>query len=115
MAVSGRWQLHPLHLYFVHGYLGLDDLTLPLEAPPYGHTRQQYGEVGKREYGTMRDQGLVVDDEVDPGLARALTVLCKPYLWVDSLWFPEAGKEPMWRAVAAATEISSCSGVWLNP
>lgn len=104
MAVSGRWQLHPLHLYFVHGYLGLDDLTLPLEAPPYGHTRQQLGEVGKREYETMRAEGLIVDDEIEPHLARALTVLSKPYLWVDSMWFPEPGGKAVWRTVAVVTE-----------
>ncbi|SDP89857.1 EspG family protein [Actinopolyspora xinjiangensis] len=103
MAVSGRWQLHPLHLYFVHSYLGLDDLALPLEVEPYTHTREQFAEVGNREYETMRSEGLVVDDEVEPGLAWALAVLAKPYLWVDSMWFPRFGEPPMWRAVAAVT------------
>ncbi|SFE19690.1 EspG family protein [Actinopolyspora alba] len=103
MAVSGRWQLHPLHLYFLHSYLGLDDLTLPLEVEPFTHTRQQFAEVGKREYETMRSEGLIVDDEVEPGLAHALAVLAKPYLWVDSMWLPRFGEHPMWRAVAAVT------------
>ncbi|NYH76995.1 hypothetical protein FHR84_000309 [Actinopolyspora biskrensis] len=106
MAVAGRWQLHPLHLYFVHGYLGLDDLALPLEVAPYTHTRQEFAEVGKREYGTMRSQGLIVDDEIEPGLARVLTVLAKPYLWVDSLWVPRAGEPHLWRTIAAVTEGS---------
>ncbi|WP_019853732.1 ESX secretion-associated protein EspG [Actinopolyspora mortivallis] len=106
MAVSGRWQLHPLHLYFVHSYLGLDDLALPLEITPYTSTRQEFAEVGEREYENMCSAGLIVDDEVDPGLARALAVLAKPYLWVDSLWVPEPGERALCRALAAVTDGS---------
>lgn len=104
MALAGRWQLHPLHLYLVRRYLELDDLTLPLEGKAYGRTLQQLGEVAKREAPTMERLGLLVNNEVEPGLAQALKVLTKPYLWVDSLWFPSFGSDHAWRTVAAITE-----------
>lgn len=104
MSLLVRWRLHPLHLYLVRSYLGLDDLTLPLEGPAYGRTRRQLGEVARREAGTLRELGILVDDEVPAELTRALRVLTKPYLWVDSLWFPEFGEEAAWRAVAALTD-----------
>lgn len=104
MAVSGRWQLHPLHLYLVRSYLKLDDLALPLEGQSYGRTTQQLGEIGKREAPTMEQLGILVNDEIAPGLAEALRVLTKPYLWVDSMWFPDFTDEAMWRTVAAVTE-----------
>ncbi|WP_243793241.1 ESX secretion-associated protein EspG [Saccharopolyspora gloriosae] len=104
MSLIVRWRLHPLHLYLVCSYLGLDDLTLPLEGPAYGRTRRQLGEVAQLEAGTLRKLGILVDDEVPAELARALRVLTKPYLWVDSLWFPEFGGDAAWRTVAALTD-----------
>ncbi|MER5389823.1 ESX secretion-associated protein EspG [Saccharopolyspora sp. NPDC002686] len=104
MALVGRWQLHPLHLYLVRRYLELDDLTLPLEGQAYGRTLQQLSEVAQREAPTMASLGILVDNEVEPGLAQALKVLTKPYLWVDSLWFPDFESDHSWRAVAAITE-----------
>lgn len=104
MAHVGRWQLHPLHLYLVRSYLELDDLTLPLEGPAYGRTKQQLGEVAQREASTMAELGILVNNEVDPSLAQALKVLTKPYLWVDSLWFPDFASDAAWRTVAALTE-----------
>ncbi|MGW3473754.1 ESX secretion-associated protein EspG [Saccharopolyspora sp. NPDC000995] len=104
MALVGRWQLHPLHLYLVRSYLELEDLTLPLEGPAYGRTMQQLGEVAQREAGTMAELGILVNNEVDPDLAQALKVLTKPYLWVDSLWFPDFASDAAWRTVAALTE-----------
>lgn len=104
MALVARWQLHPLHLYLVRRYLDLDDLVLPLEGQAYGRTLQQLGEVAQREAPTMEELGILVDDEVDPGLVQALRVLTKPFLWVDSLWFPDFGSDHAWRAVAAITE-----------
>lgn len=106
MAVLGRWQLHPLHLYLVRSYLRLDDLTLPLEGSAYGSTYEQLGDIGRREQSTMEKLGIVADDEIEPRLADALQVLTKPYLWVDSMWFPQFGGEAAWRAVAAVTEGS---------
>ncbi|WP_310278265.1 ESX secretion-associated protein EspG [Haloactinomyces albus] len=100
----GRWQLHPLHLYLVHSYLELDDPALPLEVEHFGHTTQQVGELARREAATMQAAGILVGDEIAPPLAEALTVLSTPYLWVDSLWFPEAGDQAMWRTVAVVTE-----------
>jgi hypothetical protein len=107
LAVLGRWQLHPLHLYLVRSYLQLDDLTLPLEGPAYGSTYEQLGEVGRREQPTMERLGILVDDEIDPPLAAALQALTKPYLWVDSMWFPQFGGEAAWRTVAAVTAAES--------
>ncbi|MER6987809.1 ESX secretion-associated protein EspG [Saccharopolyspora hirsuta] len=104
MALVGRWQLHPLHLYLVRRYLDLDDLTLPLEGQAYGRTLQQLGEVARREAPTMEMLSILVDNEVEPGLAQALKVLTKPYLWVDSLWFPDFDSDHAWRSVAAITE-----------
>jgi hypothetical protein len=104
VAIAGRWQLHPLHLYLVRVYLGIGDLTLPLEGPAYGRTLRQLGEIGKREAPTMERLGILVDDEVHPGLKAALEVLAKPYLWMDSLWFPVLGEEAAWRVVAAQTD-----------
>lgn len=104
MAVVGRWQLHPLHLYLVRCYLQLDDLTLPLEGSAYGSTYEQLGAVGRREQPVMEQLGIIVDDEIEPRLTEALQVLTKPYLWVDSLWFPQFGGEAAWRTVAAVTE-----------
>lgn len=104
MSVIVRWRLHPLHLYLVRSYLGLDDLALPLEGPAYGRTRRQLGELARREANTLRELGILVDDDVPVELARALRVLTKPYLWVDSLWFPEFGTEAAWRTVAALTD-----------
>ncbi|GAA0540503.1 ESX secretion-associated protein EspG [Saccharopolyspora subtropica] len=104
MALVGRWQLHPLHLYLARSYLDLDDLTLPLEGPSYGRTTQQLGEVARREASTMEALGILVRNEIEPRLARALKVLAKPYLWVDSLWFPDFASDHAWRAVVAMTE-----------
>ncbi len=104
MAVLGRWQLHPLHLYLVRSYLKLEDLTLPLEGPAYGATTEQLGQIAQREYPAMVEFGLLVDNEVHPQLADALKLLTKPYLWVDSMWFPEFGGEACWRTVAVLTE-----------
>lgn len=104
MAVSGRWQLHPLHLYLVRSYLKSGDLALPLEGPSYGRTTQQVGEIARREAPTMESLGILVDDEVAPGLERALRALSKPSLWVDSLWFPNLAADFMWRTVAVLTE-----------
>lgn len=104
MAVAGRWQLHPMHLFLVHSYLGLDDPELPLELGGFGRSIKQLGELARREGETMQRAGILVGDEVAPPLAEALRVLCKPYLWVDSTWFPEVGQSPMWRSVAAVTD-----------
>ncbi|GAB3296974.1 ESX secretion-associated protein EspG [Parasphingorhabdus pacifica] len=104
MAVSGRWQLHPLHLYLVRSYLQLDDLALPLEGASFGRTTDQLAEIARREAPTMESLGILVNDEVHPELARALRVLTKPYLWVDSLWFPDLNAEAMWRTVGVLTE-----------
>lgn len=104
MAVLGRWQLHPLHLYLVRSYLKLDDLTLPLEGPSYGATTEQVGQIAKREMPTMERLGIILNNEIQPQLTEALKVLVKPYLWVDSLWFPEFGGDAAWRTVAAVTE-----------
>lgn len=104
MAVIGRWQLHPQHLYLVRTYLRLDDLTLPLDSPAFGQTTDQVAELARREAPTMESMGILVGDEVPPGLAQALQVLTRPYLWVDSLWFPNLEHDFMWRTVAALTE-----------
>lgn len=104
MAVSGRWQLHPLHLYLVRRYLGIEDLTAPLDSPGYGATENQVGELGRREAPTMESLGILVNDEIDSKLANALRVLAKPYLWADSMWFPDFGKEIWWSTVAVLTE-----------
>ncbi len=104
MALAGRFQLHPLHLEIVHAYLGLDEPTLPLEVESFARTGRQLGEIARREYETLQSAGFVVDDEIAPPLADALTVLGKPYLWVDSLWFPEFGGTAMWRGLAVVTE-----------
>lgn len=104
MAVVARWQLHPLHLSLVQTYLGIEDLTLPLEAPSYGATQQQVADLARREAPQMEALGLLVDDELAPGLEDALRLLAKPYLWVDSLWFPQFGADPAWRTVAARTD-----------
>lgn len=104
MAVVGRWQLHPLHLSLVRTYLGIEDLTLPLETPSYGATLEQIGDLARREAPQMEAAGILAGDEVVPELEQALRVLAKPYLWVDSLWFPQFGTEPAWRTVAARTE-----------
>jgi hypothetical protein len=104
VAVVARWQLHPLHLSLVQRYLGIEDLTLPLEAPSYGATQQQVAELARREAPQMEALGLLVDDEPAPGLEDALQLLAKPYLWVDSLWFPQFGADPAWRTVAVRTD-----------
>lgn len=104
MAVIGRWQLHPQHLYLLRTYLQLDDLTLPLDSPAFGQTTDQVAELARREAPTMESLGILVDDEVQPGLAQALRVLTKPYLWIDSLWFPNLEHDFMWRTVAVLTE-----------
>lgn len=104
MAVLGRWQLHPQHLYIIRSYLGLEDLTLPLEGRGFGATTEQLGQIAQRETPTMEQLGILVDDEVQPQLKQALELLTKPYLWVDSVWFPEVGGNAAWRAVAAFTE-----------
>ena len=104
MPVVGRWQLHPLHLSLVRTYLGIEDLALPLEAPAYGATLEQVGDLARREAPAMEAAGILAEDEVMPELEAALHVLAKPYLWVDSLWFPQFGAEPAWRTVAARTE-----------
>ena len=85
-------------------YLGIEDLTLPLEAPSYGATQQQVAELARREAPQMESLGLLVQDELAPGLEDALRLLAKPYLWVDSLWFPQFGADPAWRTVAARTD-----------
>jgi hypothetical protein len=104
VAVVGRWQLHPLHLYLVRTYLQLDDLTLPLDSPAFGSTLDQVGELARREAPTMESLGILVDDEVQPGLEKALRVLTKPFLWLDSLWFPSLERNFMWRTVAVLAE-----------
>jgi hypothetical protein len=104
VAVVGRWQLHPLHLYLVRTYLQLEDLTLPLDSPGFGSTLDQVAELARREAPTMESLGILVDDEVHRGLEQALRVLTKPYLWLDSLWFPNLEHDFMWRTVAALTE-----------
>jgi len=104
VAVVARWQLHPLHLSLVQTYLRIEDLTLPLEAPSYGATQQQVADLARREAPQMEALGLLVNDELAPGLEDALRLLAKPYLWVDSLWFPQFGADPAWRTVAARTD-----------
>ena len=104
MSVVARWQLPPVHVDVVLEYLGLGDPVLPLAVPSFGHTTEQFADIGRRELGNMVANGTVVDDEVHPALAEALRLLAHPHLWVDSLWFPRVGEDHCWRAVAVRTE-----------
>ncbi|GAA4841799.1 ESX secretion-associated protein EspG [Saccharopolyspora rosea] len=104
MSVVARWQLPPVHVDVVLEYLGLGDLVLPLAVPSFGHTTEQFADIGRRELGNMVANGAVVDDEVHPALAEALRLLAHPHLWVDSVWFPQVGEDHCWRTVAVRTE-----------
>lgn len=104
MSVLGRWQLQPVHLDVVLKYLRIDGLTLPLSSTSFGHTADEFAAIGKAELPAMEASGVVVNDEVPPPLATALKTLATPYLWVDSMWFPQAGTGPCWRALAVFTE-----------
>ncbi|MEB3365950.1 ESX secretion-associated protein EspG [Saccharopolyspora mangrovi] len=104
MSVLGRWQLPPVHLDIVLKYLRIDGLTLPISTRSFGHTADQFAAIGKAELPNMEASGVVVDDEVVPPLVDALKTLATPYLWVDSMWFPEPGSDHCWRAVAVFTE-----------
>lgn len=104
MTVSGRWQLHPLHLYLVRTALRLEDLTLPLEGPSYGQNSEQVSQIAKREFPTMETLGIIKGGEIAPGLRQALEVLTKPYLWLDSVWFPDMEVNVSWRSIAAFAE-----------
>ncbi|MER7010887.1 ESX secretion-associated protein EspG [Saccharopolyspora sp. NPDC000359] len=104
MGVLGRWQLQPVHLDIVLKYLGIGGLTLPLSSRSFGHTADQFRQIGLAELDRMVAAGLVADDEVVPQLAEALKTLATPYLWVDSLWFPQVGSDHCWRALAVPTE-----------
>ncbi|GAA0538348.1 hypothetical protein GCM10011581_05330 [Saccharopolyspora subtropica] len=104
MGVVARWQLVPVHLDIVLKYLQIDDLTMPLDVRSYARTTEQLGLMARAETERMIAAGIIVNDEVHPQLAAALRLLARPYLWVDSLWFPQAGDDHCWRALAALTE-----------
>ncbi|QUH00338.1 ESX secretion-associated protein EspG [Saccharopolyspora erythraea] len=104
MGLLGRWQLAPVHLDIVLKYLELGDLTLPLDVPSFGRTTEEFGRIARFERPRMEELGIVVRDEIQPQLAEALRLLAKPYLWVDSLWFPKAGDDHCWRTLAVVTE-----------
>ena len=104
VSVLGRWQLPPVHLDIVLKYLRIDGLTLPISTRSFGRTADQFAAIGKAELPAMEASGLVADDEVVPPLIDALKTLSTPYLWVDSMWFPEPGSDHCWRALAVFTE-----------
>ncbi|GAA4875332.1 MULTISPECIES: ESX secretion-associated protein EspG [Saccharopolyspora] len=104
MSVSGRWRLTPVQLDVVLKYLGIDGLTLPLGARSYGRTGEEFAAIVRAEQPGLVAAGIVVADEIEPRLAQALRVLARPYLWVDSLWFPQVGEDHCWRALAVQTE-----------
>ncbi|SFS53290.1 EspG family protein [Saccharopolyspora flava] len=104
MSVLGRWQLLPVHLDIVLKYLKIDGLTLPISSRSFGRTGSEFNAIVRTEVPNMEAAGLVVDDEVVPPLVEALKTLATPYLWVDSMWFPQPGSDHCWRAVAVFTE-----------
>ena len=104
MSVLGRWQLPPVHLDIVLKHLRIDGLTLPISTRSFGHTAEQFSAIGKAELPIMEANGVVADDEVVMPLVDALKTLSTPYLWVDSMWFPEPGSDHCWRTVAVFTE-----------
>ncbi|MFR9732212.1 ESX secretion-associated protein EspG [Saccharopolyspora sp. MS10] len=103
MAVVGSWQLPPVHLDVALKHLRIERLTLPLSSRSAGYTAEQFSRTAKAELERMYASGAVVDDEVAPLLAEALGVLATPYLWVDSMWFPQVGSDHCWRALAVFT------------
>ncbi|MCI2417777.1 ESX secretion-associated protein EspG [Saccharopolyspora sp. K220] len=104
MSVLGRWQLLPVHLDVVLKYLRIDGLTLPLSSRSAGYTADQFSRIARTELDRMAANGVVVNDEVAPPLVAALKSLATPYLWVDSMWFPQVGTDHCWRALAVYTE-----------
>ncbi|QIZ36089.1 ESX secretion-associated protein EspG [Saccharopolyspora sp. ASAGF58] len=104
MGVLGRWQLQPVHLDIVLKYLKIDGLTLPLSSRSFGYTADQFSQIAIGELDRMDAAGVVINDEVAPPLVTALKTLANPYLWVDSLWFPQVGSDHCWRALAVFTE-----------
>lgn len=104
MTQLGRWQLPPVHLDAALKYLGLDGLALPLNSRSFGYTAEQWRSVVLAEMPNMVASGVLVDDEIEPTLAAALRVLATPYLWADSIWYPEPEQPHCWRTVAAVTE-----------
>ncbi|PKW14529.1 ESX secretion-associated protein EspG [Saccharopolyspora spinosa] len=104
MSVLGRWQLQPVHLDIVLKYLRIDGLTLPLSSRSVGYTADQFSRIAVAELERMTSSGVVINDEVAPPLVAALKTLATPYLWVDSLWFPQIGTDHCWRALAVFTE-----------
>ncbi|MDA3627589.1 ESX secretion-associated protein EspG [Saccharopolyspora oryzae] len=104
MSVLGRWQMLPVHLDVVLKYLEIDGLTLPLNSRSFGYTTEHLGRIAQAETERMVAAGILVNDEVQPNLVEALKLLAHPYLWVDSIWFPQAGEDHCWRTVAAVTE-----------
>ncbi|MBB5153356.1 ESX secretion-associated protein EspG [Saccharopolyspora phatthalungensis] len=104
MSVLGRWQLQPVHLDVVLKYLRIESLTLPLSSRSAGYTADHFSRIAKAELERMTAAGVVVNDEVAPPLVAALKTLATPYLWVDSLWFPQVGTDHCWRALAVFTE-----------
>ncbi len=103
MTQLGRWQLPPVHLDAVLSYLGIEELALPLTTRSYGYTVEQWVRTVRAEVGNMAAGGVLVDDEVDPDLATALRTLAKPYLWADSIWYPDPEQPHCWRTLAAIT------------
>lgn len=101
--MSQRWQLTPVQLDIVLKYLRISGLTLPLSTTSAGRTAEEFTRIALGEQERMAAGGLVVDDEIPTPLVEALTALATPYLWVDSLWFPQVGSDHCWRAVAVLT------------
>ncbi|MHA6798609.1 ESX secretion-associated protein EspG [Bounagaea algeriensis] len=104
MTQLGRWQLPPVHLDAVLSYLGVEELALPLTTRSHGYTVEQWARAVQAEAGNMAASGVLVDDEIDPNLATALRTLAKPYLWADSIWYPDPEQPHCWRTLAAITE-----------
>ncbi|MCA1185526.1 MULTISPECIES: ESX secretion-associated protein EspG [unclassified Saccharopolyspora] len=104
MTALGSWQLPPVHLDVALKYLGIERLTLPLTSRSAGYTAEQFTRIAKPELERMHASGVAVADEIAPPLAAALKVLATPFLWVDSIWFPQVGADHCWRALAAFTE-----------
>ncbi|WP_243789798.1 ESX secretion-associated protein EspG [Saccharopolyspora gloriosae] len=104
MTALGSWQLPPVHLDVALKHLRIERLTLPLSSRSAGYTAEQFSRVAKAELDRMYASGVIVDDEIAPPLAAALKVLATPYLWVDSMWFPQVGSDHCWRALAVFTD-----------
>lgn len=95
------WRLSPAQLDVVWHELALGELPYPLQVPSIGATLDERADLRTRILDQLAAADLWHRGRLDAGLERALQVLARPELSLDSVWLPNPHAAVPCRVIAA--------------